>query len=692
MPGVLEVSDLHVSIRQRRSVVRAVDGVSFTVGRSEIVGMVGESGCGKTISGLATLRLLPNGGQIDSGSIRIGETDVLSLTERQMREVRGNQIAMIFQDPMTSMNPTMTIGDQIAEAVLLHRDTTRAAAMERAAEVLALVGMPHAAERLGQYPHQLSGGLRQRAMISMALACEPQVLIADEPTTALDVTIQAQILALLQRLKTELGMGILLVTHDMGVIAAHADRVLVMYAGRIVEAAETVALFDGSRHPYTKALLRSIPQPDRPARGLLYNIPGAPPNLAAKLTGCRFRPRCANALEECATIDPDLKDEGGGHFFACINPEPPGAALSGPGQQAAAAAVAGSDGDAEPILRLESVVKEFRVTRGVFSRKARTAHAVSGVSFDIYPGETFGLVGESGCGKSTISRLIVGLEKPTSGSITFNGRDVGMLGATGRRSRRKVSDLRRNLQMMFQDPYSSLDPRMRVGGILREPLVIQSVGRPRERAEKVAAEIREVGLPGRALDLYPHEFSGGQRQRIGLARALILEPRLLIADEPVSALDVSIRAQILNLMQTLQAEHGLTYLLISHDLGVIRQMANRIGVMYLGKMVEIGPAESVYTAPAHPYTAGLIDTAAVADPRRERARTRTPVTGELPSVFDPPSGCRFRTRCPFAQEVCAVEEPAMRPFGDGHTAACHFPLREPTAGRAGQERDDHAQL
>ena len=692
MPGVLEVSDLHVSIRQRRSVVRAVDGVSFTVGRSEIVGMVGESGCGKTISGLATLRLLPNGGQIDSGSIRIGETDVLSLTERQMREVRGNQIAMIFQDPMTSMNPTMTIGDQIAEAVLLHRDTTRAAAMERAAEVLALVGMPHAAERLGQYPHQLSGGLRQRAMIAMALACEPQVLIADEPTTALDVTIQAQILALLQRLKTELGMGILLVTHDMGVIAAHADRVLVMYAGRIVEAAETVALFDGSRHPYTKALLRSIPQPDRPARGLLYNIPGAPPNLAAKLTGCRFRPRCANALEECATIDPDLKDEGGGHFFACINPEPPGAALSGPGQQAAAAAVAGSDGDAEPILRLESVVKEFRVTRGVFSRKARTAHAVSGVSFDIYPGETFGLVGESGCGKSTISRLIVGLEKPTSGSITFNGRDVGMLGATGRRSRRKVSDLRRNLQMMFQDPYSSLDPRMRVGGILREPLVIQSVGRPRERAEKVAAEIREVGLPGRALDLYPHEFSGGQRQRIGLARALILEPRLLIADEPVSALDVSIRAQILNLMQTLQAEHGLTYLLISHDLGVIRQMANRIGVMYLGKMVEIGPAESVYTAPAHPYTAGLIDTAAVADPRRERARTRTPVTGELPSVFDPPSGCRFRTRCPFAQEVCAVEEPAMRPFGDGHTAACHFPLREPTAGRAGQERDDHVQL
>jgi peptide/nickel transport system ATP-binding protein len=333
-------------------------------------------------------------------------------------------------------------------------------------------------------------------------------------------------------------------------------------------------------------------------------------------------------------------------------------------------------------LRLDNVVKEFRVKSGVFSRKARTAHAVSGVSFEIYAGETFGLVGESGCGKSTVSRLIVGLERPDAGTITFNGRDISVLTRTGPlANQRQFSDLRRNLQMMFQDPYSSLDPRMRVGPILREPLVIQSIGTSRERAERAAAQLREVGLPDRALELYPHEFSGGQRQRIGLARALMLEPRLLIADEPVSALDVSIRAQILNLMQALQVTRGLTYLLISHDLGVIRQMANRIGVMYLGKMVEIGPAESVYTAPAHPYTAGLIGTAAVADPRRERARTHTPVAGELPSAFDPPSGCRFRTRCPFAQEVCAVEEPVMRTFDDGHTAACHFPLREPVAAR-----------
>ncbi|HUD37329.1 MAG TPA: ABC transporter ATP-binding protein [Streptosporangiaceae bacterium] len=683
MPGVLEVTDLHVSIRQRRSVVRAVDGVSFTVGHSEIVGLVGESGCGKTMSGLATMRLLPNGGRIDSGSIQVGETDVLSLSERQMRAVRGNQIAMIFQDPMTSLNPTMTIGDQIAEAVLIHRDSAKAAAAKRAAEVLDLVGMPRAAERLGQYPHQLSGGLRQRAMIAMALACEPRVLIADEPTTALDVTIQAQILTLLQQLKTDLGMGILLVTHDMGVIAAHADRVLVMYAGRIVEEAETVALFDESRHPYTKALLRSIPQPDRPARGLLYSIPGAPPNLALELTGCRFRPRCANALDECAVIDPPLQEQDAGrHLFACLNPEPVGAERLAPRDVATAGGSSASGPDGEPILRLENVVKEFRVTRGVFSRKARTAHAVSGVSFEIYAGETFGLVGESGCGKSTVSRLIVGLERPTSGSITFNGKDVAVLAATGPFTRRRrSSDLRRNLQMMFQDPYSSLDPRMRVGGIVREPLVIQSIGTARERTGKVAAQLLEVGLPGRAVDLYPHEFSGGQRQRIGLARALILEPRLLIADEPVSALDVSIRAQILNLMQTLQASYGLTYLLISHDLGVIRQMANRIGVMYLGKMVEIGPAESVYTAPAHPYTAGLIDTAAIADPRRERARTRTPVTGELPSAFDPPSGCRFRTRCALAQDVCATEEPAMRSFGDGHSAACHFPLRQPASAQ-----------
>ncbi|HEY6295197.1 MAG TPA: ABC transporter ATP-binding protein, partial [Streptosporangiaceae bacterium] len=687
MSAVLEVTDLHVSISQRRSVVRAVDGVSFTVNKSEIVGLVGESGCGKTMSGLATMRLLPNGGRIDSGSVLVDGTDVLGLTERQMRTVRGNQIAMIFQDPMTSLNPTMTIGDQIADAVLIHRDVSKSAAARRAAEVLELVGMPRAAERLSQYPHQLSGGLRQRAMIAMALACEPVALIADEPTTALDVTIQAQILALLENLKNELGMGILLVTHDMGVIAAHADRVLVMYAGRIVESAETVALFDESRHPYTKALLRSIPQPDRPAQGRLYSIPGSPPNLALELTGCRFRPRCGKALPECAGTDPVLDEASAGHLVACINPEPVAADAPGAAEPAEAPGPAKGGPSAEPILRLENVVKEYRVKRGVFSRKTRIAQAVSGVSFEIYAGETFGLVGESGCGKTTVSRLIVGLERLDSGTITFNGRDAAVLARTAPLSRRRTSGLRRDLQMMSQDPYSSLDPRMRVGTILREPLVIQSIGTSRERTAKVVAGLREVGLAAQAVDLYPHEFSGGQRQRIGLARSLMLEPRLLIADEPVSALDVSIRAQILNLMQALQEEHGLTYLFISHDLGVIRQVANRIGVMYLGKMVEIGPAESVYTAPAHPYTAGLIDTAAVADPRRERARTPTPVKGELPSAFDPPTGCRFRTRCPFAQEVCATDEPQMRSFGDGHGAACHFPLREPAGALVGPADD-----
>jgi peptide/nickel transport system ATP-binding protein len=411
------------------------------------------------------------------------------------------------------------------------------------------------------------------------------------------------------------------------------------------------------------------------------------------LSGCRFRPRCANALAECAVTDPVLQDEGGGHLFACINPERPETERPGRAEPAPAAGMVAGEAAAEPILRLENVVREFRVKRGVFSRKARTAHAVSGVSFEIYAGETFGLVGESGCGKTTVSRLIVGLERPDSGTITFNGRDVAVLARTGPLARqRRTSDLRRNLQMMFQDPYSSLDPRMRVGGILREPLVIQSIGTSRQRTAKAAAQLREVGLPSRALDLYPHEFSGGQRQRIGLARSLMLEPLLLIADEPVSALDVSIRAQILNLMQTLQAEHGLTYLLISHDLGVIRQMANRIGVMYLGKMVEIGPAEDVYTAPAHPYTAGLIDTAAIADPRRERARTRTPVTGELPSAFDPPSGCRFRTRCPFAQELCATTEPQVQSFGAGHSAACHFPLQKPSDARISAERRHDVQL
>src|SRR6266568_7332746 len=659
-----------------------------------------------------------------------------------------------------------TLGYQVAEPVRLHRNASKAEALDRAVEVLSLVGLPRPKERLKDYPHQLSGGLRQRVMIAMALACEPKLLIADEPTTALDVTIQAQILALLRDLKDRLGMAMLLITHDMGVIAGHADRVNVMYAGRVVETAEAATLFDEMHHPYTQALLASIPHLNQDAGKALHAIPGLPPDLAHLPQGCRFASRCSRATDKCRTEEPSLAGKTFDHQFSCWHPvdgpltlalvgeggpdaastglaakvaEPgfvadaplPDAPLAGAplaGTEASQAAESGSaasessersgvsappetavseplesgrpvviaaglaqtaDGRLEvtahevevtaangdgtvPLLELRNLVKEFPITSGaILRRKVAAVHAVSDVSFAVPAGTTFGLVGESGCGKTTIGKMIVALEKPNSGAITLNGEDVSKL--RGGDLRRK----RRDLQLMFQDPHSSLDPRMRVGTIIGEPLAVQHLGSKRAQRDRVFELLTEVGLPRNAVERYPHEFSGGQRQRIGLARALTLNPRLIVADEPVSALDVSIRAQVLNLMKRLQASHGLTYVVISHDLAVVKYMADRIGVMYLGKLVELGSAQDIYERAAHPYTAGLIATIPVPDPTLERAKEGVAIKGELPSPVNPPSGCRFRTRCQLAQERCAAEEPRLRSFGPGHMAACHFPLQTP---------------
>ena len=629
-------------------------------------------------------------------------------------------------------------------------------------------------------------------MIAMALACEPKLLIADEPTTALDVTIQKQILELIDSLRQRLSMSVILVTHDLGVIAGRADRVAVMYAGRIVETAPTSVLFSSPRHPYTEALFEALPE--RAAEGesvkRLYNIPGQPPDLTVPPPGCKFAPRCRYARDPCRAEEPGMTDVNGLHLFRCFYPvgsaaevrdpstpfvsvppempeapkaqvaqphevlpgaavpgagvpgsavpgtaEPgtaePGTAVPGSGGPGAAESVAAGDdgapeedgdwsvgpwvepGDADavpagagagaagvagpvaagagaaaaagvaaahpgvavaaPLLSISHLAKNFTVTAGaILQRRVGQVSAVADVSFSIPAGSTFGLVGESGCGKTTVGRLIVGLEKPDAGSIVLGGRDLASL--SGRERRRQA----RSVQLMFQDSYASMDPRMRVGTILREPLVIQRDGSRAARAQRVSAMLSEVGLPAAAAERYPHEFSGGQRQRLGLARALMLRPSLIVADEPVSALDVSIQAQILNLMLDLQGEHGLTYLFISHDLSVVRYMASTIGVMYLGKLVEVGPAEDVYAAPVHPYTRGLIDTVPVADPSRERAKENEGVRGELPSAVAPPSGCRFRTRCPRAQDLCAAEEPPLRLFtAEGHHAACHFPLRDP---------------
>ncbi len=714
MAPVLEIEDLTTHIRLSRSVVQAVGNVSMRVDAGETLGIVGESGCGKSMTGLSVMGLLPPGGSIVGGSVKLGGRELVGLSPEEMRKIRGNEIAMIFQDPLTSLDPTKTIGYQVAEPVRLHRGASKAEALDRAVEVLSLVGLPRPRERLGDFPHQLSGGLRQRVMIAMALACEPKLLIADEPTTALDVTIQAQILDLLRDLKDRLGMAMLLITHDMGVIAGHADRVNVMYAGRVVETADAGELFAGMRHPYTQALLGSIPRLSQDSGKALHAIPGLPPDLSSPPPGCRFAPRCPRATGRCREEEPPLAGDTTGHLFSCWHPVDGPLALqpAGPGGPDAGGPDAGGDGGqapvraplgvterpapagvterpapaaggaaddgAAPLLEARNLVKEFPVTSGaILQRKRGAVHAVSGVSFSVPAGTTFGLVGESGCGKTTIGKMIVALEKPDSGTITLADMDVTRL--RGAELRRK----RRDLQLMFQDPHSSLDPRMRVGAIIGEPLAIQRLGSRREQRDRVFELLSEVGLPRNAVERYPHEFSGGQRQRIGLARALTMNPRLVVADEPVSALDVSIRAQVLNLMKRLQAAHGLTYVVISHDLAVVKYLADRIGVMYLGKLVEMGSGADIYERPAHPYTAGLIAAIPVPDPGAERAKSGAGISGELPSPVNPPSGCRFRTRCPFAQEQCAAEEPELRSFGPGHVAACHFPLQVPAKGQAG---------
>ncbi len=677
MTALLKIEDLRTHIRLKNGVVRAVDGVTLHVDEGETLGVVGESGCGKTMTALSVMNLLPVGGHIVGGTVSLGGRVISDFKPEAMRKVRGNEIGMIFQDPLSSLNPTHTVGRQIAEAVLLHRDATKKEAIDRAAEVLDLVGMPRAKERIDEYPHQFSGGMRQRVMIAMALACEPKLLIADEPTTALDVTIQKQILELIDDLKERLRMSVILVTHDLGVIAGRADRVVVMYAGRVVETTETAALYANPRHPYTEALFHALPETSAGSRERLYSIPGAPPDLVSPPDGCRFAPRCRYAADRCREEDPALSGETTAHVYACFYPV--GERERAVGGKLGVAETASEESAAprervalgEVVLSAQGLVKDFPVTSGaLLQRRIGSVSAVAGVSFEIRRGETLGLVGESGCGKTTIGRMLVGLEKPTAGVIRFGGKDLAR--SSGRQYRRE----RREIQYMFQDSYASLDPRMRAGTILREPLVVQRMGSRKERLARVKEMLGQVGLPESAVERYPHEFSGGQRQRLGFARALMLSPRLIIADEPVSALDVSIQAQVLNMMRDLQRELGLTYLFISHDLSVVRYLSNHIGVMYLGKLVEIGTADEVYLRPAHPYTKGLIDSAPTADPDTERAKSREGISGELPSAIHPPSGCRFRTRCPLAQEICAAVEPELRPHGvSDHLAACHFALQ-----------------
>lgn len=668
---LLQINDLHTDIEIRNGVVRALSGVDLHVNPGETLGIVGESGSGKTMTALSLMGLLPQGGKVSSGSIILDGQDLTQLPLKDKRKLRGTKVGMIFQDPLTSLNPTMKIGLQVCEPLRVHEKLSKREALARAVEILKRVGMPRPEVVINNYPHQLSGGMRQRVMIAMALVCKPRILIADEPTTALDVTTQMQILDLIDELRDEYKMGVILITHDLGVVAGHTDRVAVMYAGRIVETAPTKTLFTEPKHRYTSSLMAALPERALEAGTKLFSIPGAPPSLTNLPAGCRFAARCLWATDECRAGYPDLSGDDS-HTFSCFHPvqegdESPAILQAKLDSGKAEDAVEGAPQIShEVLLDVKEASREYESAgSGFFKRNKGVVSAVDRVSITVKKGETYGLVGESGCGKSTVGRLIAGLEPPSGGAIELDGRDLATLKG------RDAVRIHRDVQMMFQDSYAAMDPRMRIDQILAEPMSIQKTGNARQIAERIMEILEQVGLTEEILDRYPHEFSGGQLQRIGFARSLTLAPDLIVADEPVSALDVSVQAQVLNLMKDLQQELGLSYLFISHDLAVVQYMADRIGVMYLGRIVEEGPAHEVVKNPKHPYTKALIDSIPVPDPEFKHDESAIKLTGEPPSAVNPPEGCRFRPRCPFAGEECKVQ-PMLT--DETHRVACHHPL------------------
>jgi peptide/nickel transport system ATP-binding protein len=655
MSPVLEVADLAVAIPTRAGVLHPVRGVGLELARGDALCIVGESGSGKSMTALALMNLLPPSARRSARCLRLLSEELAEAGEPRMRALRGDRVAMIFQEPMTALNPAYTIGEQMVEGLLYHRaGTTRAEAARRAVELLETCGIAQAKLRLRQYPHQLSGGLRQRVMIAMALMSEPALLIADEPTTALDVTIQAQILALLARLQRDFALAIILITHDLGVVRRFGQRVAVMYAGEIVETQPTEALFARPMHPYTRALLACSPtaaERARPGERLGF-LPGTPPHLVGDLAGCQFRTRCSLAQAECAGSIPKRPVEGG--FYRCVVP-PAGAADAARARAEAQAVAARALGD-EPAIELGGVAVDYRVSAGLFAAR-RTLHALRGVDLALRRGEVLGIVGESGCGKSTLARVMLGLERPSAGTVRILGRDVGQY------ERRKLA---RAIQPVFQDPYSSLNPRKTVATIIRAPLDVHGIGDAAARRAAVRAMMELCGLPARLAGAYPSQLSGGQRQRVAIASALVMKPAIVVCDEPTSALDVSVQSQILNLLHDLRAELGLTYVVISHDLAVIRHLAERIAVMYLGKIVEEGPAAEILAAPRHPYAEMLLDASLAPAARLEKA------SGEYPNPLAPPAGCGFHPRCPHAMDRCRTEAPALEAAGPGRRSACHL--------------------
>lgn len=677
MASLLQVEGLKIKYHTRDGILTAIRDVNFQVNPGEIVGVVGESGCGKSTVAAAVMRLLPPNGEIAGGRMVFQGRDLCALDEESMRALRGKEISMIFQDPMTSLNPFFSVESQMIDALRAHRASAGQAELHRLAiEMLDRVGMPDPEIRIKEYPHQFSGGMRQRIMVAIALAAHPALLVADEPTSALDVTLEAQIVDLIRDLRDELGTAVLYITHDLGVVAQLCDRVIVMYAGNIIESGDVYNTFAQPQHPYTQALLRS--HPSRSAhRSRLVTIPGRVPSLRDLPPGCKFAPRCHRAEEICRTTEPPTLQLGTQTVLchAChedlvlqyepeIKLSPPAGTASAPGLTPEVAAV--------PVVETRALQTHFVDNVGVlgeiFRVKAGRVRAVDGVDIAIQRGETLALVGESGSGKTTLGRTILRLEDPSGGSIAVDGQEITRMGQSALRP------LRARMQMIFQDPYSSLSPRMKVSAILIEPFRIHGVAAsPKQKVDELLAM---VGLAGEQANKYPHQLSGGQARRVGIARALALGPELLVADEPTAGLDVSVAAGILNLLKDLGEQLHLTLLVITHNLNVIGFIADRVAVMYLGKVVEVGETDDLFTHPRHPYTEALISAIALPDPTLRSSRRRIILQGEIPSPRNPPPGCPFHPRCRYAEERCTREVPPLQALEGGeHLTACHFPER-----------------
>jgi peptide/nickel transport system ATP-binding protein len=683
MDITFKAANLEIKYHTRQATLTALRNVSFEVPRGQIVGLVGESGCGKSTIASAVMRLLPPNGEISGGEMVFNGRDLLQMSEDEMRRMRGRDLAMIFQDPMTSLNPVFSLEQQMVDAIQAHppndRPISRSEARQRAIYMLDRVGIPDAAKRIQDYPHQFSGGMRQRMMIALALQANPSLLIADEPTSALDVTLEAQITRLIRELRDELQTSILYITHDLGIVAQLCDRVVVLYAGNVVETGDIFRVFKKPLHPYTQALLHSHPS-NQVRVDRLVTIRGRVPSLKDLPVGCKFAPRCDLAQPICFAQEP-FESQVEAQSVLCHayqpgwkgkSPETLYAGASLPVQTGAAKSAAlepAQDAKSEQVVRTALLKVHYKDNIGwlgkLLGEKEGMVRAVDGVDIVVHRGESLALVGESGCGKTTLGRTILRLERPTIGEVQVNGRDLTGL------SQAKIRPLRAQMQMIFQDPVSSLSPRKKVADLLLEPFKIHGI--EVDKSKKVNELLEMVGLSSEQADKYPHQLSGGQARRVGIACALALNPSVLIADEPTAGLDVSVAAGILNLMKDLRERFGLTYILITHNLHVISFIANRVAVMYLGKLVEIGETAALFTQPGHPYTQALMSAVAIPDPEQRERRKRIILEGEIPSPRNPPAGCPFHPRCRDREPRCASEAPLLREYPDRtHLVACHF--------------------